>query len=106
MKEANIPQLCSLIHAENILDNVKAGKIKQQKEPAKKSTQAKSSKGNRLPIVPKIVEKKFEYDDGNMSQDFDNEEDIAQTHKTKSQTAAPESSLNKKSRIVKKTFDL
>lgn len=103
LKESNIPQLCTIIGAENMLDNTKEGKAKHYKEPPKIRTQAKSKSSNRYPVQK--AEKKFEYEDENLSQELDLEDvEDSQSRKTKSHTVVPTSSKNP--RLAKKTFQL
>lgn len=81
-----------MIHAESSLDNNVKEKSKPQKEPSKRTTQKKSSHSRFL-----VVEKKFEYDDGNLSQELD-DYTSSEIDQATSKTVIPENS--KKPRIA------
>lgn len=69
----NIPALCSIIGTENVLEKIHE---KQQFElQRKKSGSTKSKRNLRNQIVPKLVEKKFEYVDDSFEIDDEEEKD-------------------------------
>lgn len=89
MRESNIPNLCAMIHAENVLEI-----------QTKKPTEAKISKLNsksRIPVGAKAVKKKFEYI---------GEEEETSGPPEPSSCAASGSELCKKAKTVKKKFVL
>lgn len=93
LEECNIPYLCKMIEAEDPIVQEKQREetvdMDSQKNPA-----VKTKNNNRHP-VPKIVEKKFQYDDQEL-------EDNSETHKTESQTC----NSSKIRKVNKKPFNL
>lgn len=103
MTEINIPNLCEMIHAKNVLDSNGTAK-KQATGSQIKSVKSKSK--SRLPVMTKYVEKKFEYV---VEEDEEMKESLKPTASSTSRAAKtkqPSPELTKKAKTMRSNFVL